>query len=407
MPASEVKPVPPANAIPTPPRRSPLAGFPRLAGTLVLLFALLFAGYYLYTNVLNLKPANVYVVRRGLAISSVYGTVTISANYAIMLFAQNTGYLHLAIKGTPNTLNGFSVKRGDLLGTVVDDATQRLYEQAQRDFNTARDRQQRGPTVAQALQSAKATVAAYEKLVPGAVPRVTVDTAKGEVIRLQNAFDAEAAELQHILDVASGTLKTYEEQVKRMRVEAPFDGILTFIGFGDGAYVQINSALFTVATPGMFVSGEVNEEDVGALKNGMKAELRLYAYPNTSFNATVAAVLPSPTEPNGSRYSVTLGMDHPPDNLRYGLTGEMNIILGRKPNAIIIPTRALNDDQVLIVDHGVVEQRAVTVGFKNLEYAEILEGINEGNQVIVSDQDAFRTGERVRPVLVNAVKPRE
>ena len=407
MPASEVKPIQPVNAVPTPPRRSPLAGFLRLAGTLVLLFALLFAGYYLYTNVLNLKPANVYVVRRGPAISAVYGTVTISANNAIVLFAQNTGFLHLALQGTTYTLNGYSVKKGQLLATVVDEATQRLYEQAQRDFNTARDRQQRGPTVAQALQAAKATVAAYDRLAPGAVPRVTVDAARGEVIRLQNAFDAEAAELQHILDVASGTLKTYEEQVKRMRIEAPFDGILTFIGFADGAYVLVNQALFTVSTPGMLVSGEVNEEDVGALKNGMKAELRLYAYPNTTFSATVAFVLPSPTEPSGSRYSVILGLDKPPDNLRYGLTGEMNIILGRKPNAIVIPTRALNSDQVLIVDHGVVEQRAVTVGFKNLEYAEILEGINEGNQVIVSDQDAFRTGERVRPVLVNAVKPRE
>ena len=161
-----------------------------------------------------------------------------------------------------------------------------------------------------------------------------------------------------------------------------------------------NAPLFTVASPGTYVLGEVNEEDVGALRKDMKAEVRLYSYGSQTFDATLDAVLPAPVV-NTSRYSVNLHLDKPPDNLLFGLTGEMNVILGRKPNAILVPARAVNIDQVLIVEDGIVEQRTVKIGFKGLEYMEIVEGVNEGDQVIVSDQDAFKPGERVRAVKTN------
>ena len=103
--------------------------------------------------------------------------------------------------------------------------------------------------------------------------------------------------------------------------------------------------------------------------------------------------------------TVTLALDQPPDNLMFGETGEMNIILGRRENTLVIPTRALQVDQVLIVDGGIVEQRTVKVGYKKLDFVEILDGLNEGGQVIVADQDTFRVGQRVRPVPINTARP--
>ena len=105
---------------------------------------------------------------------------------------------------------------------------------------------------------------------------------------------------------------------------------------------------------------------------------------------------------------MTLAFDNPPPDIKFGLTGEMNIILGRRENALLIPARALYDspDQILIVDDGVVEQRTVKIGFKNLERAQITDGIREGAQVIVSNQENFRPGQRVRAVKTNDVKVR-
>ena len=406
--AANQPPVPPAPHRATPAqtrRQAALLSFFRWAAVLTLLFVLITAGYYLYVNVINRPPAEVYVVSRGTAVSAVYGTVTITSLGQLGMFAQNSGYLHYGpgLFGSPANLNGQPVKKDQLLGTVVDEIGLRTLENARRDYEAATSRWKVGPASAGPLQSAQGKVDAINKLPPGVTPKVERDAAVNELERLKSQVAAEGLDLEHTKDTTESLLKSAEEQLKRTEIHAPFNGIMTIVNYNDGAYVTTNAALFTVAVPDTYVLGEVNEEDVGALKKDMKAEVRLYAYRNQTFDATLDAVLPAPIV-NTSRYNVNLHLDKPPDNMLFGLTGEMNVILGRKPNAILVPARAVNIDQVLIVEDGIVEQRTVSVGFKGLEYMEILEGVAEGDQVIVSDQDAFKPGERVRAVKTNQGK---
>ena len=387
-----------------PRRQAALLSFARWTGVLVVLFVLLAAGYYLYTNVLNRSPADVYVAQRGTAVSAVYGTVTINADYALTLFSQNAGYLHETL-GTTITAQGLAVTKDQVLGTITDEISERARTQARNDYEAAVARQKLGPNTQGLLQSAIDTNNAYKRLAnPANIPKVQRDAAQNEVDRLTGVVANEKLELQRGVDATASVLKAAEDALKRTQILCPFDGVLIAITFNDNAYVLPNVALFTVATKHSYVAGQVNEEDVGQLKPGMKAEVRLYAYPLTTFNATLYAVLPSP-DPNSSRYTIILGLDQPPDNLMFGETGEMNVILGRKENTLVVPARALQVDQVFIVDDGVVEQRTVKVGFKSLEYAEILDGLSGGEQVIVADQDTFRPGQRVRPVPINQAKP--
>ena len=352
---------------PTNPRRqAAILSLVRWSAILILIFALFVAGYWVYTRVLNRPPADVYVAQRSTAVSAVYGTVTINANYALTLFSQNAGYLHENL-GTTVTAQGIPVKKDQELGVVVDEIGERTHVQARNDYEAALSRQRLGPNTQGLLQSAQDTVNAYKRLPnPNAVPKVQRDAADNEVSRLTGIVANEKLELQRGVDATLSVLKATDDQLKRTKIVSPFDGILTAVTFNDNAFVLPNQALFTVATKETFVAGSVNEEDVGQLKPNMKAEVHLYAYSTTTFAATLLAVLPSP-DPNSSRYTVTLVLDNPPDNLMYGETGEMNIILGRKENALVIPTAALQVDQVLIVEDGVVEQRPVKVGFKSLE----------------------------------------
>ena len=399
----------PSHATPVRAGRSAgMLGFLRWVAVLLVLFVLAVAGYYLYVNVINRPPAEVHVVSRGTAVSAVYGTVTITSNGALSMFAQNNGYLRYApdLGTSAVKLNGYVVKKDQLLGTVVDEVGLRQLDSARRDYEAALSRQKVGAANAGPLQSAQSRLDALNKLAPNSVAKVDKQTAENEVERLKSAVQAEALEFQHAVDVSGSALKTAEDQLRRTEVRSPFDGILTAIFYNNNAYVTTNQTLFTITLAETYVSGEVNEEDVGALRAGMKAEIRLYAYRNETFDATVTAILPSPSA-NSSRYTVTLALDKPPDNLMFGLTGEMNIILGRKPNAVIVPSRAINIDQALIVDDGVVEQRTVKTGFHSLEFTEILDGISEGDQVIVSDQDAFKPGERIRAVKTNQGKAKK
>lgn len=384
--------------------RSRVALRPSLRWIIILsIVALLIGGYFFYANVLNRPTADVYVVRRGTAVSAVYGTVAVASKQTIVVNAQNSGILKMSPGfSTIVDTSGLAVKQNDLIATIPDEGTQRALTQARTDYEAALSHHKLGPGTKQALKIARDQLHTYDGLPANSVPRMQREATRDEVIHLEMAVNNETLELQRTLDTATGTLKSVEDQIKRTEVRAPINGVILTPFFNDGAYVPSGAALFSVASKDLYISGQVNEEDVGKLRPGMKAEMHLYAYGNTPFIATLAAVQPNP-DPNSSRYTVTLYMDRPPDNLMFGLTGEMNIILGRKENSLIIPARALLVDQVLCVQDGVISQRTAKIGFKSLEFAEITEGLHDGDLVVVNDQDAFHNDERVRPFVVNAL----
>ena len=136
----------------------------------------------------------------------------------------------------------------------------------------------------------------------------------------------------------------------------------------------------------------------------MKAALQMDAYRTRQFRATVSSILPA-ADPETQRYTVVLELENPPENLMAGMTGEMNIITGRHENALLIPTRALLVDQVLLVAHGMIDTRTVQVGFRTLEFSEALAGVKEGAHVVVADQDTLRPGEFVRQRVVHSDLP--
>ncbi len=157
--------------------------------------------------------------------------------------------------------------------------------------------------------------------------------------------------------------------------------------------------LFTASSRKNYVRGEVNEEDIGEVKIGMRALLQVYAFRTRQFNAKVTAILPA-ADPETQRYTVVLDLEDPPENLLAGMTGEMNIITGEHENALLVPTRGLIVDQALIVRGRIVQGRTVQVGYRTIDYSEILSGLEEGDHVIVSDQDKFRPGQFARQRIV-------
>ncbi|HEY8965338.1 MAG TPA: hypothetical protein VIM58_02770, partial [Candidatus Methylacidiphilales bacterium] len=85
-----------------------------------------------------------------------------------------------------------------------------------------------------------------------------------------------------------------------------------------------------------------------------------------------------------------------------GMTGEMNVIIGQREDALLIPTQAVVNGHVYVVGaSGLVSLRNVKVGFRSMETSEIVEGLQEGERVIVADQDLFRSGSYVRAIEIN------
>jgi RND family efflux transporter MFP subunit len=365
---------------------------------LLLLFAL--AYYFL------MPVAEVATVRRGTAISAVYGTVRIEPAFVVRVRAQNDGFLRLAEAFSAGRgAIGKSVEKGQLLATIADEETSRELKQARADLQAAVDRAALPLPSSELLKTAEDNLQRLEKVVgSGNVPAVEYQKAKSEANRLRGTVETERIERDRNLNSLKETTKKLEAQMKNSEVRSPIDGILTNVQTIDGELVSDGNELFTVSSRRNYVRGEVNEEDVGEVKPRMKAKVQLYAYRTRNFTAHVTSVQPA-ADPTTQRYTVVLEMENPPDNLMVGMTGEMNVITGAHENALLVPTRALLVDQALIVNGGIVHARTVKVGFRTLDFAEALSGLEEGSSVIVADQDKFRAGEPVRQRTVNLPAP--
>jgi RND family efflux transporter MFP subunit len=365
---------------------------------LVLVFA---AAYYLLMPV-----AEVAAVRRGTAISAVYGTVRIEPAFVVRVRAQNDGFIQLAEPFSAGRgAIGKNVEKNQLLATIADEETARQLKQARTDLQAAVERAALPLPSAELLKAAEDNLQRLEKVVgSGNVPAVEYQKAKSEANRLRGALETERIERDRNLNSLEVTTKKLEAQMKSAEVRAPIDGLLTNVQTIDGELVSDGNELFTVSSRKNYVRGEVNEEDVGEVKPEMKAKVQLYAYRSRTFAARVTSVQPA-ADPTTQRYTVVLDMEKPPDNLMAGMTGEMNIITGTHQNALLVPTRALLVDQALIVNGGIVHSRTVGVGFRTLDFTEVTSGLQEGAHVIVSDQDKFRAGEAVRQRMVSVPPP--
>ena len=371
----------------------------KLLRTILIVAVLIFAAIYYFT----LPVVEVEKVRRGTAISAVYGTVRIEPAFVIRIRAQNSGYITLADSlSAGRGAIGKSLKKGELLATIADETTARQLKQARADLEAEMERAKLDVPSTEPLKIAEANEQRLAKLAAlNNIPAVEYEKAKSEANRLRDAVKAEKIERERNLESLTSAVKKLEAQMQSSEIRASMDGILSDMQVIDGELVTENNQLFTISSRRNYVRGEVNEEDIGEVKIGMKADVQLYAYRTRPLTAKVTSIQPV-ADPDTQRYSIALELQNPPENLMAGMTGEMNIITGTHENVLLVPTRAVAVDQVLVVRNNILQKRTIQVGYRTLEFTEAISGVSEHDRVVVSDQDKLRPGKLVRQRMVSS-----
>ena len=154
----------------------------------MLLFAL--AYYFL------MPVAEVVTVRRGTAISAVYGTVRIEPAFVVRVRAQNDGFIQLAEPFSAGRgAIGKSVEKSQLLATIADEETARELKQARADLQATVDRAALPLASSELLKAAEDNLQRLEKVVgSGNVPAVEYQKARSEANRLRGAVETERIE---------------------------------------------------------------------------------------------------------------------------------------------------------------------------------------------------------------------
>lgn len=191
---------------------------------------------------------------------------------------------------------------------------------------------------------------------------------------------------------------------KKSPVYAPINGSIISTPLKNGTTVLTSTVIAIVGDiTNLQVSADIPERYVAVLKNGLKAEVSVEAYPNVIFKATVTRV--SPVVDTTSRTKeVILHFDEKDERINAGMFGKIKLYTQDYTGAPVMPSDALvqlNDEYyAYVVKEGEesVERRKVKTGQSVDGKIQILEGVSEGETVVVQGQTSLNDGSKIRDI---------
>jgi HlyD family secretion protein len=184
-------------------------------------------------------------------------------------------------------------------------------------------------------------------------------------------------------------------------LRAPAEGRVLTRAVEPGQIVQPGRALLTVALAGpLELVGQVDERYLQQLQVGQAAQVVADAFPQAAFTARVRSIAPVVDAQRGA-VEVKFAVVPPvPTVLREDMTLSVQVETGRRERALVLPMEAVSGDSagekvgVRIAVDGRVQERTVRLGLRTLDAGEVLEGLGEGDWVLLGPTPPV--GARVR-----------
>ncbi|MBN2527433.1 MAG: efflux RND transporter periplasmic adaptor subunit [Deltaproteobacteria bacterium] len=193
-------------------------------------------------------------------------------------------------------------------------------------------------------------------------------------------------------------------------MKSPVEGFIVDKRLEEGDVAQMAVPLCSIVqVDPIRVELGIIEKDLMAVRKGTEVELSVSAVPGRIFHGRIVRILPvldRETRTNEAQIEI----DNPVDEelgaplLKPGMYGEVNLVIGRRENQVVVPSRVLmiaenasvDQRRVFVVDKNqIAHSRMVRVGIRNGDWFEIIEGLKTGERVVIKGQYNLRDGDSV------------
>ena len=220
-----------------------------------------------------------------------------------------------------------------------------------------------------------------------------VDRADGEARAQKAACNAARA----TSEVSKAKLKVIRAELERTRLSAPFAGIVAEVNGEIGEFVTPSPV--GIPTPPavdlmdiscLYVSAPIDEVDAPRIRVDMKANISLDALAGEVFSGTVKRIAPYVLEVEKQARTVDVEVDficqQDCENMLPGYSADIEVILDEQDDVLRIPTEAiLEGNKVLVFTaDNLLQQREIKAGLSSWEWTQVIEGLSEGDEVVVS-----------------------
>ncbi|MFD1316709.1 efflux RND transporter periplasmic adaptor subunit [Namhaeicola litoreus] len=199
---------------------------------------------------------------------------------------------------------------------------------------------------------------------------------------LEQRYQRTKFELETSYKQAQNNLESAVYNSKDFTVTSEIQGKVYAIHKKEGEIVNSMEPLASIGKDSSFVLKlQIDEVDIVKMSKNQEVLITLDAYDGELYKGKIKKIYPQ-KELKSNAFIVDAIFDNPPKVLYPGLSGEANVIIRKKENALTIPRDFLLENNQVLTRNGLVD---VQTGLRNIDFVEILSGLNDETAIIKSE----------------------
>lgn len=203
--------------------------------------------------------------------------------------------------------------------------------------------------------------------------------------------------LEAAMKVAKANYELAKTRLSYTRIVAPFPGVITRRFLDPGTYLASSSTplfqLMDIDSVKIVIS--IQERDLVAVKKGTRAEITVDAYGTKVFAGTVTRMADA-LDLSTRSMAVEIDIPNYDHLLKPGMFATVTLIIGDHPDALTVPTMAIQKDDsgsfVFVADKDVARRKRITTGTEQGTRTEVLSGLDGSESVVVVGQQLVKDG---------------
>lgn len=223
---------------------------------------------------------------------------------------------------------------------------------------------------------------------------------KGASVNVRKQYEAQLAEIQ-------ANIEQLEKKSGEMVVKSPIDGIVMTSQVAEGNIVQMGSKLFDIGgSKGFYLESDILIEDIAGVKLGSPVIVENADLGIKDMKGTVRKIYPkafnkmSELGIEQKRIKVEIDLNTAGQELRPGYDVTVRIITQSKKDVLLISDKAIFEyqgkDYVFVNEGGAAKLRAIEKGLESNEQVEVLKGLKEGEEIILSPDESLKEGAKIK-----------
>lgn len=249
----------------------------------------------------------------------------------------------------------------------------------------------------------------------GAISKENLDNAEQQLTAARAALDTWSKQMasgsaasvlskRALSDKAQSAVDALQNQKNDLVLRAPRNGIIGFRQAEVGAMAQAGQKLLSIVdNSNIYIDCSVSEQDIGQIILGMGTTISIDSL-GKSYGGKIIYISPA-MDGKTQTFTIRVALDNPDNTIKMGMFARTNITVTMRPQTLFVPKEAIlsmnGTDRIFVIDgNSQVTERVVKLGLRNDKSVEISSGLNEGEQVVVTNLARLKTGVTIVPNVI-------